>query len=112
MLDVEGFVSETNATNIFMVKGGVLLTPAAGSCLPGITRCVNGRYCLYPSPPPPPLSLSLSLCVFLSGSFSRSLRTAVFVACYAALEQSRWLVFPGSQTDAHGRHTLFFHRPR
>ncbi|CAM9144744.1 unnamed protein product [Ectocarpus sp. 6 AP-2014] len=38
MLDVEGFVSETNATNIFMAKGGKLLTPAAGSCLPGITR--------------------------------------------------------------------------
>ncbi|CAM9558395.1 unnamed protein product, partial [Hapterophycus canaliculatus] len=38
MLDVEGFVSETNATNIFMVKAGKLLTPAAGSCLPGITR--------------------------------------------------------------------------
>lgn len=38
MLDVEGFVSETNATNIFMAKGEALLTPAAGSCLPGITR--------------------------------------------------------------------------
>ena len=38
MLDVEGFVSETNATNIFVVKGGMLLTAAAGSCLPGITR--------------------------------------------------------------------------
>lgn len=38
MLDVEGFVSETNATNIFAVRDGGLLTPAAGSCLPGITR--------------------------------------------------------------------------
>lgn len=38
MLDVDGFVSETNATNLFMVKSGLLHTPAADSCLPGITR--------------------------------------------------------------------------
>lgn len=35
MLDHEGFVSETNATNIFMVKDGIVLTPHADSCLPG-----------------------------------------------------------------------------
>ncbi|CAI5484532.1 unnamed protein product [Closterium sp. Yama58-4] len=38
MLDVHGYVSETNATNIFMVKRGRILTPHADSCLPGITR--------------------------------------------------------------------------
>ncbi|KAL7500691.1 hypothetical protein ACHAWT_008546 [Skeletonema menzelii] len=59
MLDVEGFVSETNATNLFMVRydsqccyehnglestgegecsGAVLLTPTSDHCLPGITR--------------------------------------------------------------------------
>ena len=38
MLDVDGYVSETNATNIFMVDDGVLLTPHADHCLPGITR--------------------------------------------------------------------------
>ena len=38
MLDIHGFVSETNATNIFLVKRGVVLTPYADSCLPGITR--------------------------------------------------------------------------
>lgn len=38
MLDLHGFVAETNATNIFLVKRGVLLTPTADSCLPGITR--------------------------------------------------------------------------
>ncbi|MDH3711773.1 MAG: aminotransferase class IV, partial [Cyclobacteriaceae bacterium] len=38
MLDMQGFVSETNATNIFMVKNGILYTPHADSCLPGITR--------------------------------------------------------------------------
>lgn len=40
MLDIHGFVSETNATNIFLVKRGELLTPHADSCLPGITRRV------------------------------------------------------------------------
>ncbi|EOA33112.1 hypothetical protein CARUB_v10016450mg [Capsella rubella] len=38
MLDKDGFVSETNATNIFMVKKGCVLTPHADYCLPGITR--------------------------------------------------------------------------
>jgi branched-subunit amino acid aminotransferase/4-amino-4-deoxychorismate lyase len=39
MLDLEGFVSETNATNLFMVnEEGVLLTPHADHCLPGVTR--------------------------------------------------------------------------
>jgi branched-chain amino acid aminotransferase group I len=38
MLDVDGFVAETNACNIFFVKDGRLLTPFADACLPGITR--------------------------------------------------------------------------
>lgn len=40
MLDNLGFVAETNACNIFMVKNNVLLTPAADACLPGITRAL------------------------------------------------------------------------
>ena len=41
MLDLSGFVSETNATNIFFIRDGVLYTPHADSCLPGLTRsCV------------------------------------------------------------------------
>ena len=40
MLDIEGYVSETNATNIFMGRKGALFTPFADSCLPGITRGV------------------------------------------------------------------------
>lgn len=40
MLDIHGFVSETNATNIFVVKKSVLLTPHADACLPGITRAL------------------------------------------------------------------------
>jgi len=38
MLDVHGFISETNDTNIFVVRNGSLYTPFADSCLPGITR--------------------------------------------------------------------------
>ena len=40
MLDFEGYVSETNATNVFIVRKGVLETPHADYCLPGITRAV------------------------------------------------------------------------
>ncbi|MFN0008960.1 MAG: aminotransferase class IV [Planctomycetota bacterium] len=40
MLDVEGYVAETNATNLFLARQGVLLTPTADHCLPGITRGV------------------------------------------------------------------------
>jgi branched-subunit amino acid aminotransferase/4-amino-4-deoxychorismate lyase len=43
MLDLHGFVSETNATNIFIVKDDTLLTPHADSCLPGITRALVMR---------------------------------------------------------------------
>lgn len=38
MLDLNGFVAETNACNIFMVKTSALFTPNADACLPGITR--------------------------------------------------------------------------
>jgi branched-chain amino acid aminotransferase len=38
MLDHNGFVSELNDTNLFLVKNGVLYTPFADACLHGITR--------------------------------------------------------------------------
>jgi branched-chain amino acid aminotransferase len=38
MLDIHGYLSETNDTNLFLVIDGVLLTPFADSCLPGLTR--------------------------------------------------------------------------
>lgn len=38
MLDMQGFVSECNGTNVFIVRNGRVLTPHADSCLPGITR--------------------------------------------------------------------------
>ena len=45
MLDVNGFISETNDTNIFMVNNGQVLTPHADSCLPGLTRQMILRIC-------------------------------------------------------------------
>lgn len=38
MLDIHGFLSETNDTNLFLVRKGVVMTPHADACLPGITR--------------------------------------------------------------------------
>lgn len=38
MLDAAGYISETNDTNVFIIRDGVLYTPFADSCLPGITR--------------------------------------------------------------------------
>ncbi len=38
MLDKEGFVSEANGVNVFCIRKGVVYTPHADSCLPGITR--------------------------------------------------------------------------
>jgi branched-chain amino acid aminotransferase group I len=45
MLDVNGFISETNDTNIFLVKNGQVLTPHADSCLPGLTRKIILTIC-------------------------------------------------------------------
>jgi branched-chain amino acid aminotransferase group I len=38
MLDIDGFVAETNDTNLFVVRDGQVLTPHADACLPGLTR--------------------------------------------------------------------------
>jgi len=45
MLDVNGFISEMNDTNVFLVKDGHVLTPYADSCLPGLTRRMILRIC-------------------------------------------------------------------
>lgn len=45
MLDVRGFVAETNATHVFLVQGGEVLTPHAAACPEGITRAVVLRLC-------------------------------------------------------------------
>ena len=46
MLDLDGFVSETNSTNIFMIKDNIVYTPFTKSCLPGITRKIVIDICL------------------------------------------------------------------
>ncbi|MEU4562951.1 aminotransferase class IV [Actinoplanes sp. NPDC023936] len=38
MLDQRGFVAETNATHLFAVTGGALITPSTAACPEGITR--------------------------------------------------------------------------
>ena len=45
MLDLDGFVAETNATNVFMIKNGEVLTPHGHACLPGITRATVIQLC-------------------------------------------------------------------
>lgn len=45
MLDVHGFVSELNGTNVFMIKNREVFTPHADACLPGITRDMVMRLC-------------------------------------------------------------------
>lgn len=40
MLDIHGFASELNGTNIFMIRSGKIFTPYADACLPGITRSI------------------------------------------------------------------------
>lgn len=45
MLDLNGFVSETNDTNIFIVSDREVVTPFADACLPGLTRKLIIRLC-------------------------------------------------------------------
>ncbi len=45
MLDRRGFIAETNATNFFIVSGGVVLTSHAVACPEGITRATVLELC-------------------------------------------------------------------
>jgi branched-chain amino acid aminotransferase len=38
MLDLRGFIAETNATHLFLVHGEVVRTPTLAACPEGITR--------------------------------------------------------------------------
>lgn len=60
MLDVNGFVSETNDTNLFLVKDDEVLTPHADSCLPGLTRQMILDICEQQGIPTKERNLSLS----------------------------------------------------
>ena len=45
MLDTRGFVAETNATHVFLVRKGELATPRVVACPPGITRATVIEIC-------------------------------------------------------------------
>ena len=45
MLDMRGFVAETNATHLFMVDGGVLATSRTVACPEGVTRSTVLQLC-------------------------------------------------------------------
>lgn len=45
MLDSQGFVAETNATHVFLVHAGIVLTSRTNACPEGITRDVVLRLC-------------------------------------------------------------------
>ncbi|MEM7229959.1 MAG: aminotransferase class IV [Planctomycetota bacterium] len=45
MLDTRGFIAETNATHVFAVANGTLITPTTTACPEGITRSVVLELC-------------------------------------------------------------------
>ncbi|MFQ5551485.1 MAG: aminotransferase class IV, partial [Gemmatimonadales bacterium] len=45
MLDMQGFVAETNATHVFVVEGGTVSTPRTVACPEGITRAAVLELC-------------------------------------------------------------------
>jgi branched-chain amino acid aminotransferase group I len=60
MLDLNGFVSETNDTNLFMVRGGTVCTPHPDACLPGLTRQMVLDICREQGIPAVECNLSLT----------------------------------------------------
>jgi branched-chain amino acid aminotransferase len=60
MLDVRGFVAETNATHLFFVERGVVRTPTTAACPEGITRGVVLQLCAAHGIPSEVTDLSLT----------------------------------------------------
>ena len=60
MLDTRGFVAETNATNLFLVQAGVVMTPRTVACPEGITRAAVIELCKRHRIPNAERDLSLS----------------------------------------------------
>lgn len=60
MLDLYGLISETNDTNLFIVRDGVVSTPHADSCLPGLTRKMIMHVCVEQGIPVNECNLSLT----------------------------------------------------
>lgn len=70
MLDERGFVAELNGSNLFMVKQGVVYTPYAHACLPGITRGTVIALCRNNGIPIQESDLSLSQFINADGVFA------------------------------------------
>jgi len=60
MLDQRGFIAETNATHLFLVRAGEVLTPRVVACPEGITRAVVLELCLQHRIPHAERDLSLT----------------------------------------------------
>jgi len=60
MLDMRGFVAETNATHVFIVDRGEVLTPRTVACPEGITRAVVLELCSEAQIPHAERDLSLT----------------------------------------------------
>ncbi|MCB0704346.1 MAG: aminotransferase class IV [Saprospiraceae bacterium] len=60
MLDKDGFVAEANGVNLFCVRKGVVLTPHAHACLPGITRAHVIEICEHLKIPCREVNLSIT----------------------------------------------------
>src|SRR5207302_10722950 len=59
MLDTRGFVAETNATHVFIVRGGELATPYVVACPEGITRATVLEICAAEKIPVSEIDLTL-----------------------------------------------------
>lgn len=60
MLDLRGFIAETNATHLFIVSRGVVMTPTLAACPEGITRAAVLRLCAAHGIPSEVRDLSLT----------------------------------------------------
>ena len=60
MLDKDGYVSEANGVNVFCIRRGVVYTPFADYCLPGITRRLVLELCAEHAIPHAEKRLSLT----------------------------------------------------
>ena len=70
MLDERGFVAELNGSNLFMVKDGIVYTPFAHACLPGITRSTVIEICTTNGITVQEADLSLSQFINADGVFA------------------------------------------
>lgn len=60
MLDKDGYVAEANGVNVFAIRRGVVYTPHADFCLPGITRATILKICAQNDIPHAEKRLSLT----------------------------------------------------